>query len=282
MFKIGEFSRFSRVSVKMLRHYDRLGLLQPAHVDPFTGYRYYTADQLPRLQRIIALKDLGFSLEQIDSLLDEELSTDEVRGMLKLRRAEIQASLHQEEERLARIEARLAHLEETERLPAYEVVLRPVAGQRVASIQQQVGQGVGVPALFEELEAYVARYDGRAARPPLLLYHDAQYEDAGQEVEVVVPLNRPVPQSDRVRIWELPGYKTVACVVHTGDYNSLPNAFTALLRWIEQHRYRIIDCLREAYLRFGADQEEYTLPPVYLTDRASELVTELQIPVRKP
>jgi DNA-binding transcriptional MerR regulator len=71
MFKIGDFSRFSRVTVKMLRHYDEIGLLKPARVDPFTGYRYYTADQLPRLNRIIALKDLGFTLEQIGSLLDD-------------------------------------------------------------------------------------------------------------------------------------------------------------------------------------------------------------------
>lgn len=65
MFKISEFSRFTRVSVKMLRHYDEIGLLRPAHIDPVNNYRYYSADQLPRLNRIIALKDLGFSLSEI-------------------------------------------------------------------------------------------------------------------------------------------------------------------------------------------------------------------------
>jgi DNA-binding transcriptional MerR regulator len=90
MFRIGEFSRFSRVSVKMLRHYDELGLLPPARVDAQTNYRYYSADQLPRLHRIVALKDLGFSLEQIGVMLDGDPSTEQLTGMLKLRRAELQ------------------------------------------------------------------------------------------------------------------------------------------------------------------------------------------------
>jgi DNA-binding transcriptional MerR regulator len=88
MFKIGEFSRLSRVSVRMLRHYDQLGLLTPSQTDPFTGYRYYSAQQLPRLNRIIALRDLGFSLEQIAGMLDEELSTTSFWGW-KLKRAEV-------------------------------------------------------------------------------------------------------------------------------------------------------------------------------------------------
>ncbi len=61
--KIGEFSRLSQVTVKTLHHCDELGLLQPAHIDQFTGYRYYTVEQLPRIHRIMALKELGLSLE---------------------------------------------------------------------------------------------------------------------------------------------------------------------------------------------------------------------------
>jgi DNA-binding transcriptional MerR regulator len=65
MFKIGDFSKISQVSIRSLRHYDEIGLFKPAHTDPFTGYRYYSADQLPRLNRIIALRTLGLSLEEI-------------------------------------------------------------------------------------------------------------------------------------------------------------------------------------------------------------------------
>jgi DNA-binding transcriptional MerR regulator len=112
MFKIGEFSRISQVSAKTLRYYDEIGLLTPARVDRFTGYRYYSADQLPRLNRILALKDLGLSLEQIAALLDDDLPPAEIRGMLRLKRVEIQQHLEEEQARLARVEARLKQIEQ--------------------------------------------------------------------------------------------------------------------------------------------------------------------------
>jgi DNA-binding transcriptional MerR regulator len=87
MLSIGDFARYGRVSVRMLRHYDTLGLLLPARVDPASGYRFYTAAQLARLNRIVALKDLGFTLDQVRAMLDEQVSAEQLRGMLRLRRA---------------------------------------------------------------------------------------------------------------------------------------------------------------------------------------------------
>src|ERR671925_475829 len=110
MFKIGEFSRLSRVSVRMLRHYDQLGLLTPSQTDRFTNYRYYSGDQLPRLNRILALRDLGFSLEQIAGMLDEDLSPEQLLGMLKLKRAEVEQQMQTEQSRLARLEARISQM----------------------------------------------------------------------------------------------------------------------------------------------------------------------------
>ena len=83
MLKIGDFSRLSRVSVKALRYYDEIGLLKPVEVDRFTGYRYYSAEQLPRLNRIVALKDLGLSLVEVSQLLDENLTSDRIAAMLR-------------------------------------------------------------------------------------------------------------------------------------------------------------------------------------------------------
>jgi DNA-binding transcriptional MerR regulator len=103
MFSIGEFARHGRVSVRMLRHYDTIGLLQPACVDPVTGYRFYQAGQLADLNRLIALKELGFSLQQVQSILGDQLSAAELRGMLRLRRAEIRAQIDAQTTRLARV-----------------------------------------------------------------------------------------------------------------------------------------------------------------------------------
>ena len=93
MFTIGEFARHGRVSVRMLRHYDATGLLRPARVEEASGYRFYAAGQLARLNRIIALKDLGFSLDQVREMLDEQVSAEQLRGMLRLRQAELQSRL---------------------------------------------------------------------------------------------------------------------------------------------------------------------------------------------
>lgn len=111
MLKIGEFARKAQVTVKTLRHYDRLGLLKPAWIDRFTGYRYYASEQMPRLNRIMALKDLGFTLEQTGRILQDELTVDELRGMLRLKCAELEQHIEEEQARLARVEARLRQIE---------------------------------------------------------------------------------------------------------------------------------------------------------------------------
>src|SRR5256885_17212037 len=101
MFSIGDFARLGRVSVRMLRHYDAIGLLRPAAVDAASGYRFYQADQLRRLNRVVALKDLGFTLEQVRAILDDRVNADQLRGMLRLRRAQLEAQLAPDAGRLA-------------------------------------------------------------------------------------------------------------------------------------------------------------------------------------
>ena len=117
MLKIGDFARLSQVPVKTLRYYDDLGLITPARVDEFTGYRYYSVDQLPRLNRLLALKDLGFSLDQIARVLNEGVTHGQLRGMLMLKRAEVEDRLSEEQQRLDRIEARLREIEQEDTLP---------------------------------------------------------------------------------------------------------------------------------------------------------------------
>jgi len=112
MLKIGDFSKQAQVSVKTLRYYDERDLLKPAWIDRFTGYRYYALIQLPRLNRIIVLKDLGFSLEQIKRILQDNLPPDELRGMLRLKHAELEKHIQEEQARLDRIEDRLRHIEQ--------------------------------------------------------------------------------------------------------------------------------------------------------------------------
>lgn len=132
MFTIGDFARHGRVSVRMLRHYDATGLLRPAHVDPVNGYRHYTAGQLARLNRIIALKGLGFTLRQVRDIVDEKAGAEELRGMLRLRRAELEAAVADARARLVQVEARLRAIESEGHMPTNDVVLKTVPTPRVA------------------------------------------------------------------------------------------------------------------------------------------------------
>lgn len=134
MFTIGDFARYGRVSPRMLRHYDAIGLLRPDRTDPATGYRFYGAAQLARLNRIIALKDLGFTLQQVGAVLDEQVGPEELRGMLRLRRAELAEAVAAATARLAQVEARLRSIESEGHMPADDVVIKTVPAVRVAEL----------------------------------------------------------------------------------------------------------------------------------------------------
>ena len=142
MFKIGDFSKLSQVSVKTLRYYDELGLLKPVEVDRFTGYRYYSADQLPRLNGIRALQDLGLTLEQIADLLDQGLPAAQLRGMLRLKQAELKEQVREEQARLARVETRLKQIEQEGMVPtqAYNAFLSWVQtnGYRIVGPNREI------------------------------------------------------------------------------------------------------------------------------------------------
>src|SRR5512134_633312 len=132
MLKIGDFSKLAHVTIKTLRHYDRLGLLQPIWVDRYTGYRYYAIEQLPRLNRILALKDLGFSLSQIQELVQVELPAQRMRQLFDQKQRELQHLLAEEQARLKRVAERLRQIEQEGSLPAYEVTLKSIPAQLAA------------------------------------------------------------------------------------------------------------------------------------------------------
>jgi DNA-binding transcriptional MerR regulator len=282
MFKIGEFSRLSRVSVRMLRHYDQLGLLTPSQTDPFTGYRYYSAEQLPRLNRIIALRDLGFSLEQIAGMLEDDLSPEQLLGMLKLKRAEVEAQMKQEEQRLARLERRIQQMSESSTHTAYDVVLRDVEPELVATYREVAADDDRIQHMFDMVETYVAGFDGsRADKPPFSIYYDEEYRDKNMDVEVAVPLKYGILETETIRVRQHPRLSNVACVVHVGEYSNIYQAYNALLSWIEANGYRMTGPIREVYLRYGADGLDFELPQTYLGNDKHEYVTELQLPLER-
>ncbi len=270
MLKIGDFSKLAQVSVKTLRYYAELGLLKPAWIDRFTSYRYYTPEQLPRLNRILALKDLGFSLDQIALLLRKELATAELRGMLQLKATELEQLVQEEQARLARIEARLQQIDQEGDLPTYEVVLKPLPSQRILSLRQTIATYADIFGLFQQLCGHLQAHGMApdAAHPCLALYYDQEYREHNVDVEVAAPLTGALPIKPTMSVRRLPAVESAACAVYHGRLEHLGRVYSALLPWIERSGYRVAGPNREVYLR----------GPEPATVQA-EVITEVQIPV---
>ncbi len=266
MFKIGEFSKLTQISIRMLRHYDELGLLIPAHTDPTSGYRFYTAQQLTRLNRIRALQDLGLSLEQIGILLTDDLSPAEFRAMLLLKQAEVQDRIAQEQARLARIALRLQQIEQAN--DAYDIRLKKLDAQWVASLRDSIETYEEIGLLYQEIYAALPKHalDGIAAA----VWHDESYRERQIDAEALIFLNGPldVLSPSRVQIKQLPAAQVMS-VVHEGAIDRIELAYQAVIQWIEQQAYRISGPNRELYLHVAM--------PFRADDATS--VTEIQFPI---
>jgi predicted transcriptional regulator YdeE/DNA-binding transcriptional MerR regulator len=270
MLKIGEFSKLAQVSVKTLRYYDELGLLRAEWVDRYTSYRYYTLQQLPRLNRILALRELGFSLVQIARLLREDLPASELQRLMKLRQAELTQQLQEEQARLARVAARLRQIEQEGRQPRYEVLVKRVQPRLVAGIRDTLADPRDIGSLLDELRSYL-RDRGVAPdplAPGLAIFYDAEFLDRGADVEVAVPLDGRLRGSARVAVHELPAVADAASVIHAGSYDRIAGAYRALIAWAQANGYRAGGPNREIYLH---GPESASDPNSY--------VTELQLPI---
>jgi DNA-binding transcriptional MerR regulator len=166
MFRIGEFSRIARVSGRLLRYYDSIGLFGPQHTDPATGYRYYTAAQLGLLNRILALKDLGLTLDQIARLVSERVSTQEIRGMLTLKKTELERALSEDASRLRHIESRLRQIDEDGALKDYDVVVKSAEAQSYLSLRETFPSMNDVAGRLLEVARAVTMQVPAGARDP--------------------------------------------------------------------------------------------------------------------
>ena len=281
MFSIGEFARHGRVSVRMLRHYDAIGLLRPAVVDPDSGYRFYQAAQLAELNRIIALKDLGFTLQQVQAIAAEKVSAAELRGMLRLRRAEIHAQIEAETARLARIEARLLTIEDEARVPADGVVIKRLAAVRVAELTGVAASYEPesitpvIQPLYRDLWQQIASAGISPAGPALAYYEDAPGSEGAVIVHATVPVNTvpvhtvPVdtaPHHDpRFTVSDLPEVRSAAAIIHHGSMDDVMPTGQALARWVDASGYRSAGYAREITLEWDPDPGKW--------------VTELQQPI---
>jgi DNA-binding transcriptional MerR regulator len=267
MYGIGQVARLAQVSVRTLRHYDNLGLLKPSHVDPLTGYRHYTPEQVLRLHRILVLRDLGVPLAQIGRLLDDDVTIEQLRGILRLRQAEARALLAAQSEQLTRVEIRLTQLEEAS-VADYDVIVKRLEPMRVVALTEDLASydeiGAACDRLYPRLQVALAQRG-----VPFGGLSIAQYEDTGDEARPVrITAALPVPggvtiEGDELTTIELAAVERAATTVVRGDPAQFSGAFRALHEWVDQTGAEATAFERELYIDCDGPRETW--------------VTELQV-----
>jgi DNA-binding transcriptional MerR regulator len=272
MLRIGHFSKITGVAVKTLRYYDQIGLLNPAHIDPYSGYRYYALGQWRRLNRILALKDLGLSLDQIAIVLTDDLSAAELRGMLRLARVNLESTIKTMQAKMTRVEKRLKQIEVEDSMKALDIVIKSVEPVRVVGIRRSSSESF--PPLFEQVyqkvQGLTAQQQLKATRPLMgIFYEDPTDADGNCDFEVALPTNSHLAVSTEVQTHTLPAVSEMATYVYYGSpsWDDNDAMYESILQWIEDHGYVVDGPYREIYHQTGAG--------------ASEAVTEIQFPIKQ-
>ena len=275
MLKIRDFAKLAEVSMTTLRYYDEIGLLKPIHVDPETGYRFYTMDQLPYLHRILAFKELGLGLTQIVEILDEGVSPEALQGMLRLRQAQIQQHLQAEQEQLVRIEARLRSLEQGSSLPVYEVVLKAVKPITGVSLHLTATDLAYHTHWTDAIDAMLKRYRVKPIDHLLVLHPESEDEHTPHSVEIVAPVDwrdaatLTTRSEGRLTRCELPAFPHMASILHQGPPSLVMPAYQALGTWMENNAYTIVGPRRKLCLRRGKDLDDDLIEIQFPVEKAA-------------
>ena len=275
MFSIGEFARLGTVSVRTLRHYDEIGLLPPAKVDPATGYRGYSAEQLRLLNRIVALKDLGLSLAQARQLVDG-ITLEELQGMLLLRRAQLEQELEAHRNQLLGVEARLRYIAREGAMPADDIVMKKIPAMGVVAIAAPApafGPVNIVPVVNKSRAQFdqLGIFDLVKEAGPLMIFYEHEH---GNDVMVYLALpvaEQPAELPPPAQYLVLPEIEAAVAVRNGPAANIFPMVYHDLARWAEDHGYEAHGPGREIWVNEIDDIAD-----------VDQQVFEIQLPFLRP
>lgn len=271
MLKIGDFSKLSRISIRMLRHYDEIGLLAPKTTDNFTGYRYYGEDQLPIASRINALKDMGFGLTAIGEILKVYSDPQALSEFLTVKIAEVQVQADETARRLLLLETTIQRLRKDETIMKYSVTLKTLPERTVASVRQIIPSYDQEGRLWQTLMQETASLHLQDTDPcyALAIFHDKEYKETDVDVEVQKSVKGSHPNTEHV-IFKTEPSALVASSTYKGSYEQIDKVYEAVANWIDDNGYEFN----------GPMFNIYHVSP-HETQSPDEWVTEVCSPVRK-
>ncbi len=268
MYSIGEFSKINRVTPKTLRHYDRIGLLKPERVDDWTGYRYYSGQQLPHISRILKLKSLGFSLEQIREILQ---GSGQISKLLLKQEESLKEQLRKTETQIEKLREYLQQIEGETHMNT-QVMIKELPEVVVASMRTIVPSYDTYFDIVPKMGEYMQSV-GAVCREPeycFTIYHDGEYRESDIDVEICEAVMAPCRESDKVKFKTIAAVPQAACLQHRGPYETLRETYNQLFTWIEQNGYQPVDNPRESYIDGIWNRED-----------PADWLTEVQVPVKK-
>jgi effector-binding domain-containing protein len=274
MYRIGEFSKICGLSMDTLYHYDKMKILEPARVDPFSGYRYYEAGQLVTVNKIMALKDANFSLEEIAVVLNRNLPLSSLISILEDKTLILEEELQKEINRLERLRTNIFLIKNGGIPLVNEITIKSVEPIQVASIRRSFHSSCfdeELTDLWAKVNEHIDKFGGKRTIPCMMMYHIGWGDmDSSStiEVEVVEPITKSFPESDIVKVYKLASIEKMVCIVHKGPFSTIAGTYNALYDWIRQNGYKKCGPLREIYHKGE-----------WITDNQDEYITELQVPI---
>lgn len=271
MLKIGDFSKLSRISVRMLRHYDEIGLLTPMNIDPFTGYRYYSESQLPVVGRITALKDMGFSLSAISGIMENYNNPEALAGFLTVKKSEVRAEAEEANRRLMLLETAIERLRKDYNAMKYDVTLKTIPQRYVASVRQIIPAYDQEGTLWHILMNETAKLNMQCPEEgaTYAVFHDMEYKENEVDVEVQGEVKGTYPNTEHVEFKTVPAVE-IASATYKGGYDQLTTVNHAVANWINDNGYEFNGPMFCIYHVSYAQ-----------TKNPEELVTEVCYPVKK-
>lgn len=271
MLKIGDFSKLSRISIRMLRHYDELGLLIPDTIDRFTGYRYYQEGQLPVAGRIAALKEMGFGLSAIGEILKCYDKPQALSEFLKIKRTEVQAEAEESKRRLLLLDTAIDWLRKDQTIMNYNVTLKELPERQVASVRKIIPaydqEGMLWGMLMQET-APLQLVDGNPCYT-IAMFHDGEYKESNVEVEVQKSVKGTYPNTENV-VFKTEPPVLIASAICKGSYEQMNRVNETVAHWVQDNGYDFC----------GPSFNIYYVSP-HETQNPEEYVTEVCYPVRK-
>lgn len=270
MFKIGEFSKLTQVSIRMLRYYDEMGLLKPEKTDKFTGYRLYSVQQISSLNKIIFLRDLGFNAAEIAVAL-HGFTNRGIAQMLAQKKKEIEHRISIENDKIVKIELAKRDLAEDKIEIHYSINLKAVPQYAVLSLRRRVPDYYAEGALWKELSDYAAKNKITIAKDVFTIYHDSDYRDKDVDMEICAATSSVGDGQGDISFRTVEAVPHMAYMMVYGDFKNIAGAYRAFAEWLSNH---------VAYTMVGESRQIVHIGPWNEKD-PDKFLTEIQIPLEK-